>query len=64
MKSNGTEKFVMTSPWLQRPSGDPIGQDPPAWGYHTGFIRRGFLPPMGDAGERPEFDVKPPLGAP
>ena len=28
------------------------------------FSERGFIPPKSVAGERPEFDVKPPLGAP
>ena len=28
-----------------------------------GFICGGFLPPMGSAGERPDFDIKPPLRA-
>ena len=28
------------------------------------FSVGGFLPPSGTAGERPEYDIKPPLGAP
>ena len=33
-------------------------------GHHTGFICGGNLPPCGAAGERSEFNIKPPLGAP
>ena len=29
-----------------------------------GLSVRGFLSPIGAVGERPEFDVKPPLGSP
>ena len=49
------------SRWLQHPAGDPYCQDPPARGHHTGFISRGSLPPMGVAGERPEFYINPSL---
>ena len=28
------------------------------------FVRRGSLPPMGATGERLEYDIKPPFGAP
>ena len=33
-------------------------------GHHTGFICKCFLLPMGAAGERSEFDIKPLLGVP
>ena len=52
------------SGWLQCLAGDPVCQDPPALGHHTGLICRGFPSPMGAAGERPAFDIKPPLRAP
>ena len=52
------------SGWLQCPAGDPVCRDPPAIGHHTGFIRRCSLPPMGATGERPEFDIEPPLRSP
>ena len=42
----------------------PSYRDPPARGHHTGFICGGNLPPCGAAGERSEFNIKPPLGAP
>ena len=35
-----------------------------AHGHHTGFSVGGSLPPWGAAGERSEFNIKPPLGAP
>ena len=50
--------------WLQHTDGDPVCRDPPAHGHHTGFICTGFPSPMGTAGERPEFDIKPLFGAP
>ena len=50
--------------WLQCPAGDPVCLDPPACGHHTGFICGGTLPPWGSAGERSEFNIKPPLGDP
>ena len=37
---------------------------PPARGHYTGFSVGGSLPPWGVAGERSEFSIKPPLGAP
>ena len=37
---------------------------PSARRFHTGFICGGFPSPCGAAGERSEFDIKPPLGAP
>ena len=49
---------------MQRPAGDPVCWDPPACGYYTGFICRGFLLSMEAARERPEFDIRSPLGAP
>ena len=49
--------------WLQRSSGDKFCRDQPARGHHAGFFCRGSLPPMGAGGVRPEFDIKPPLGA-
>ena len=33
-------------------------------GHHPSFICGGFPSPLGAAGERSEFDIKPPLGAP
>ena len=42
---------------------DPVCRDPPARERHTGFMCRGSIPPMGSAGVRPEFYIKPPLGA-
>ena len=50
--------------WLQCPAGDPVCPGPPARGHHTGFSVGGSLPPWGDARERSEFNIKPPLGAP
>ena len=47
------------SGWLQCPTGEPV-----CCAHHTGFICRGSLPPMGAAGERPEFDIIPTLEAP
>ena len=52
------------SGWLQRPDGYQVCRDSPARAHHTGFIRRGYFPPMGDAGGRPEFEIKSPFGAP
>ena len=49
--------------WLQYPAGDLVCRDPLARGHHTGFLCGGFLPPWGAAGERSEFNIKPPLGA-
>ena len=49
---------------MQCPAGDPVCRDPPARGHHTGFICGGNLSPCGAAGERSEFNIKPPLGAP
>ena len=49
---------------LQCPAGDPVCLDPPARGHHTGLMCGGTLPPWGAAGERSEFNVKPPLRAP
>ena len=56
---DGTEMFATTG-WLQRPAGDPVCRDPFAHGHNMGFISRGFLPPMGAAGERPEYNIKAP----
>ena len=66
MKSDGTEKFAMTS--LVDGCGILL---------ETRFVRNGqcvhttqllsvvgSLPPMGAVGERPEFDIKTPLGTP
>ena len=39
-------------------------QESLAHGHHTGFICRGFPSLMVAARERPEIDIKPPLGAP
>ena len=50
--------------WLQCPAGDPVCRDPPARGHHTGFFCGGSLPPCAAAGERSEFNIKSPLGAP
>ena len=52
------------SGWPQRTSEYQVCRDPHACGYHTGFIRRGIRSPMEAAGERSEFDIKSPLGAP
>ena len=49
---------------MQCPAGDPVCRDPPARGQHKGFICGGNLPPCRAAGERSEFNIKPPLGAP
>ena len=46
-------------------SGDPVCGDLPACEHHASFISvGGSLPPMGAAGERPEFDIKPNSVAP
>ena len=50
------------SGWFQHPARDPVCRDPPACGPHMGFVCRGSIPPMGTARERPEFDIKSPLG--
>ena len=50
--------------WLQCPAGDPVCRVPPARGHHTGIICGGTLSIWGAAGERSEFNIKPPLGAP
>ena len=42
----------------------PSLTDQPARGHHTGFICGGSLPPWGAVGEKSEFNIKPPLGAP
>ena len=52
------------SGWLQRPARDPVCLELHERGLQAGFICMGFPSPMGVAGERPEFDIKPPLGAP
>ena len=52
------------SGWLQHPAGDPVCQGSPAHGHHMGFICIGSIPTMGGAGESPECDIKPPIGAP
>ena len=33
--------------WLQCPAGDPVCQDQPARGHHTGFVCWGFPSPLG-----------------
>ena len=65
-KSDDGEEFFddRTNQWLHRPAGDSACRDPPARGCHTGFICVGSLQPMRAAGERPEFDIRPPLGNP
>ena len=50
------------SGWLQSPAGDPVCRYPPARG-HQWILSVHFLSPMGAAGERPEFDIKPALMA-
>ena len=50
--------------WSQSSAGDPICREPSARGFHTGFILRDSIHPMGAAGERPEFEIKPLLKAP
>ena len=52
------------SGWLQRPTGEPVNRGSPARMNHTDLSVGGSLPHMGAAGERPEFDIKPPIGAP
>ena len=52
------------SGWLHRSAGDQFCRDPPAHVHHAGFSVDGFIDPMTVAGERPEFDINPPLGAP
>ena len=46
--------------WLQCPAGDPETCE---WTPHR-FLCGGFPSPWGNAGERSEFNIKPPLGAP
>ena len=48
--------------WLQRPAGDQVYRARIARVNYAGFTCRGFLPPMRATGERPEFDIKSPLG--
>ena len=50
--------------WLQCPAEDTICRYPPACGHHTGIFCGGTLPPCGATGERSEFNIKPPFGAP
>ena len=52
------------SGWLLDPAGETVCRDEPARGSHTCLICWGFHSPMGAAGEWPEFEVNPPLGAP
>ena len=49
---------------LQCPAGDLVSLGPLARGHHMGFVCRGSLHTGGAAGVSPEFNIKPPLGAP
>ena len=50
--------------WLQHPAGDHVCRDRPACGHHTGLYLSTFPFHMGADGDRPEIDIKPPLGVP
>ena len=46
------------------PSRRPSLSAPAYVGHQWVLPVGGFLPPMGVAGEKPEFDIKPPIGTP
>ena len=67
-KSDGTKTLAITGSVdgcrpETSPTRDSVCRDPHACGHHMGFISRGFLQPMGITDEKPEFYIKPPLGA-
>ena len=61
--SIGTECDNRFRGWLQHPAKDPVSGDMSVHGHHTDLICREFPSPMETAGQRPEFDIKLPLGA-
>ena len=50
--------------WLQCPAGEPVCRDRLRVDTTRVFLWEGSIPPWGAAGERSEFSIKLPLGAP